>query len=71
MHSSVGALAGGGPRCADCGRTPLLGERLHVYGRGARVCELCRPLHRDEPERTELVRHPTATPAVRLVARAA
>ena len=43
------------PSCADCGRTPLTGERLHHDERGATVCDLCRPRHRIEITRTELV----------------
>ncbi len=71
LRRSVDALQGGGPRCSDCDRTPLVGEHVHVYARGVRVCELCRPLRGDEPERTELVRHGATSRAVRLVARAA
>ncbi len=44
--------------CADCGRTPLTGERLHRDEKGAAVCELCRPKHRVTIARTELVCHP-------------
>ena len=43
-------------RCAECGRTPLIGERVHRYERDA-VCELCRPRRRAEPLRTQLVLH--------------
>jgi hypothetical protein len=42
------------PRCSDCRRRPLEGERVHVYTRGRVVCALCRPRH-DEPLRTETV----------------
>ena len=70
LRRSVDALQGGGPRCADCHRTPLVGEAVHVYARGVRVCELCRPLRAEEPERSELVRHGLTSRAVRLVGRA-
>ena len=44
------------PRCAECGRQPLIGESIHRYERDA-VCELCRPRRRAEPLRTHLVLH--------------
>jgi hypothetical protein len=57
LRKSVGALASGRDRCADCGRTPLIGETLHHYGAGVTVCELCRSLRRGEPKQSEPVRH--------------
>jgi hypothetical protein len=56
LRKSVGSLAGASRRCADCGRTPLIGETLHRYGGGVVVCELCRPLRRERPEHSEPVR---------------
>ena len=56
LSKGVARLADGRDACADCGRTPLIGEHVHRYGDAA-VCELCRPLRRRAPERTELVRH--------------
>jgi hypothetical protein len=67
----VGLLAEGRPRCADCGRTPLVGERVHRYARGETVCELCRPLRAAEPERSEPVRHSERGHTVRLRTRLA
>ena len=57
LRKSVGALTSGRDCCADCGRTPLVGETLHRYAGGASVCELCRALRRSEPEQSERVRH--------------
>jgi hypothetical protein len=57
LRKSVGALAAGRHACADCGRTPLVGERMYRFGRGSSVCALCRPLRRTEPDAVELVRH--------------
>jgi hypothetical protein len=57
LRRGVGALAADRDRCADCGRSPLVGERVHLYDRGELVCELCRPLRRTEPVSSELVRH--------------
>jgi hypothetical protein len=53
-------------RCADCGRTPLIGETAYCYARGETVCELCRPLRRAEPLRSEPVRNSEARLTVRV-----
>jgi hypothetical protein len=72
LRRSVGALAADRHRCADCGRTPLVGERVHLYERGVGiVCELCRPLRREYPAASEMVRHSEHGHTVRLAARAA
>ena len=66
LRKSVGTLAGGRDRCADCGRTPLIGETLHHYAGGVTVCELCRSLRRGAPERSERVRHSEHGQTVRI-----
>jgi hypothetical protein len=73
LRRGVGVLTSDRNRCADCGRTPLVGERVHLYeGRGGGiVCELCRPLRSDYPAATETVRHSPRGNGVRLMARAA
>ena len=45
-------------RCADCRRTPLIGERLYMYDDGAVRCELCRALSAASPARSRLVHGP-------------
>ena len=55
LRKGLGELAGDRATCADCGRTPLTGERLHHDEHGAAVCDLCRPRHRIEITRSELV----------------
>jgi len=57
LRKSVGALATDMHRCADCGRTPLIGETLYRYAAAITVCELCRPLRRGQPEASERVRN--------------
>jgi hypothetical protein len=58
LRKSVGSLTGSRDRCADCGRTPLVGETLHHYAGGATACELCAPLRRGGgPIKSERVRH--------------
>ena len=73
LRRGVGDLEADRHRCADCGRTPLIGEQMHLYAghRHAIVCELCRPLRRHAPAASEIVRHSEHGHAVRLTARAA
>jgi hypothetical protein len=71
LRKGVGALTADRHRCADCNRTPLIGEQVHLYGRGELVCELCRPLRRSEPVGRETVRHSEYGHTVRIAARAA
>jgi hypothetical protein len=77
LRRGVGALEADRDRCADCGRTPLVGEHVHLYasvGEHVRlyasvhgiVCELCSPLRREHPVATELVRHSEHGHTVRL-----
>ena len=61
---SVGALSRDRVVCRDCHRTPLVGERVHLYGEEP-VCELCRPRHRAAPDRSALVRSPGHSDLVR------
>jgi hypothetical protein len=66
LRKSVGTLAGETHRCADCGRTPLIGETAYRYARGETVCELCRPLRATAPQRSERVRNSEAGLTVRI-----
>jgi hypothetical protein len=73
LRRGVGELEADRDRCADCGRTPLTGEHVHLYdGRSSGlVCELCRTLRREPPVASEIVRHCEHGHTVRLTARAA
>jgi hypothetical protein len=73
LRRGLGVLEADRSCCADCGRTPLVGEHVHVYdGRHQRmVCELCRPLREEAPVASEIVRHFERGHTVRLTARAA
>jgi hypothetical protein len=71
LRKSVGALEAGRQGCSDCGRTPLVGERVHIYPRHVVLCALCRPRRRAAPERTVTVPHSERGHTVRLRARAA
>ncbi|HEY4996771.1 MAG TPA: hypothetical protein VII03_02175 [Solirubrobacteraceae bacterium] len=73
LRRGLGALEADRSSCSDCGRTPLTGEQVHLYGDSQRrvVCELCRPARREAPLGSELVRHCEHGHTVRLTARAA
>jgi hypothetical protein len=71
LRRGVGVLTADRNRCADCRRTPLVGERVHLYDHGAVVCELCHPLRGEVSVATDRVRHSERGRGVRLAARAA
>jgi hypothetical protein len=73
LRRGVDALEADRNRCIDCGRTPLIGEHVHLYDEGTPgiVCELCRMLRREPPVASETVRHSERGLAVRVTARAA
>jgi hypothetical protein len=72
LRRGVGSLTADRHRCNDCERTPLVGERIHVYERQAGiVCELCSQLRLGAPFASEIVRHSELGHTVRLTARAA
>ena len=71
LRKGVGALKAGRLGCSDCGRTPLVGERIHLYPRHVVLCELCRPRRRTSPERSVTVHHSERGHTVRLRVRAA
>jgi hypothetical protein len=77
MMRGLGALEAGRSRCADCGRTPLVGEHVYLYGalpprpgrEAQTVCELCCQLRRESPIASDIVRHAGHGQTVRLTAR--
>jgi hypothetical protein len=71
LRKGVDALRTGRHTCADCGRTPLIGERMYRFHRHGAVCALCRPQRRTEPDEVELVRHSELGHTVRRVLRPA
>jgi hypothetical protein len=66
LQNGVGALAAGRATCRDCGRTPLVGERIHHYASGRMLCELCRRRRREDPVSSEPVRGAEFGHAVRI-----
>jgi hypothetical protein len=71
MRQGMGTLRARGHRCADCRRTPLMGETIYVFKGEKLVCELCRHLRRDEPIGSEPVHGSEHGATVRVRARAA
>jgi hypothetical protein len=68
LRRGIGALEADRDRCADCARTPLVGEHVHLYASvSGIVCELCSALRRQHPVATELVRHSEHGHTVRLM----
>lgn len=66
LRRSVGALAQRTHRCGHCHRTPLLGERVYLYDGERMLCELCRPLQREPPARSQVVHSVEAGATVRI-----
>lgn len=69
LRHSVGALVEQRTRCDHCRRTPLVGERVYMYAAAAGerlVCELCRHLRREAPQRSELVHSAESAGSVRV-----
>jgi hypothetical protein len=74
LRRSMGESEAHRHRCVHCQRTPLTGEVVHVYetvGDERLVCDLCRPLRREAPARSELMHAPEHERAVRVQRRAA
>jgi hypothetical protein len=69
LRQSVGAMAEKRTHCDHCRRTPLVGERVYLYAAAAGerlVCELCRHLRREAPQRSELVHSAESAGSVRV-----
>jgi hypothetical protein len=58
LRRGIDARAAGREQCDHCGRTPLIGERIHVYESDAVLCELCRALERRPPVQSRIVHGP-------------
>jgi hypothetical protein len=70
LRKSVRAMGAARHSCVHCHRTPLVGERVYLYGERL-VCELCRSRRREAPARSEIVHSPEHQRAVKLRTRAA
>lgn len=68
LRRGVEARAADRRECSDCGRVPLVGERMYRYDGDGRVCELCRGRHREAPRASEQIRHAESGRTVRIAA---
>ncbi len=73
LRRGIGALQADRTSCDDCGRTPLVGEHMHLYGgrRPRTGGGPCRGHRREEPTASAAVRHCEHGHTVRVLARAA
>lgn len=54
VRRSMRALTAARQGCAHCRRTPLIGETIFFFDERM-VCELCKSLRRDTPQRSQVV----------------
>ncbi len=66
LRRGVTARAAGCERCQECGRSPLIGERMYTYASGTALCELCRQVERDAPVTSHVVHGPEFGHTMRL-----
>jgi hypothetical protein len=69
LRRGVDALSRESERCARCGRSPLIGERVYRLQAGGTVCELCRTMERSEPIESQIVHGPAFGHTLRIVDR--
>ncbi|MGI8904724.1 MAG: hypothetical protein ACR2IP_13970 [Solirubrobacteraceae bacterium] len=58
LRRGVDELSADCERCEHCRRTPLVGERVYVYGAGSILCELCRTAASEAPTASRVVHGP-------------
>jgi hypothetical protein len=66
LRRGVDELSAERERCTECGRTPLIGERVYSYSSGATLCELCKRGWREAPEQSHVVHGPEFGHTMRL-----
>jgi hypothetical protein len=71
LRRGVDQRLAGSVRCRRCERTPLIGERVYVYGRGEILCELCRVQRQDAPVESRLIHGPEHGLSIRITDRRA
>ena len=66
LRRGLDDLAAGCERCADCRRTPLIGEQVYSLASGAILCELCRSLQPEPPASSRRIHGPEFGHTMRL-----
>lgn len=68
LRRGVDQRAAGRKCCSQCGRTPLVGERVYtVDEHGSVLCELCRSLDGRRPLGSQLVHGPAFGHSIRII----
>lgn len=66
LRRGVTELTADRERCGECGRTPLIGERIYTYASGSTLCELCRQVNAETPLDSHVVHGPEFGHTMRL-----
>jgi hypothetical protein len=67
LRRGVDERAAGRECCSRCDRSPLIGERVYVYGPDRILCELCRERERKAPSASRLVHTPAFGHSMRII----
>jgi hypothetical protein len=67
LRRGVNHISSETDRCGHCGRRPLIGERVYLYGSGALLCELCKAFQSDPPAGSRLVHGPEFGHTMRII----
>jgi hypothetical protein len=67
LRRGVDQRVAGRELCSHCRRSPLIGERVYVFGHGSILCELCRSLGGEAPLNSRLVHGPAFGHTLRVV----
>jgi hypothetical protein len=71
LRRGVDQRTAGRVKCRRCARTPLVGEKVHVYEHGEVLCELCKALRPDAPVESQMIRGPELGHSIRITDRRA
>lgn len=67
LRRGMDERAAGLETCSRCRRSPLIGERVYLYGKGRVLCELCRCLCREPPNSSHVVHTPAFGQSMRII----
>ena len=69
LRRSVHDLSRHTDHCFRCGRSPLVGERIHRLADHSTMCELCRSVEHAKPVDTQVVHGPEFGHTLRVIDR--
>jgi hypothetical protein len=67
LRRGMDERAAGRERCSRCSRSPLIGERVYVYGPDRVLCALCREREHNPPSASRLVHTPAFGHTLRII----